>query len=414
MAITSGLFDAAVLTPHGFCLSWEPGLMALHVVSDAVIAGSYYSIPLAIAVLLLRRGDIVFGWMGWLFALFILACGTTHAMGIWTLWHPDYLADGLVKVVTALASVMTAAALWPLLPRLVALPSPHVLLQANERLTQQIAERDAAVAALRRETIERERAEEMLRQSQKMEAVGQLTGGVAHDFNNLLQVIQANLEALALRIGGDDPLRRHIDRAMSGTEKGATLTQQLLAFARRQALQPVSFDVTERIASLSEMLRGMLGGEISVVTRWGDDLWPAEADPHQLDTAVLNLAINARDAMPGGGRLTIAVDNAVIDASTAAGLPDVEAGDYVRVTVADTGIGMTREIRDAAFEPFFTTKAVGQGSGLGLSQVYGFVKQSRGHITLESAPGEGTTVALYLRRGSAPAVPLVSAVRSAG
>ena len=400
MAVLSGLFDADALTPHGFCLSWDPGLMALHVVSDGLIAASYYSIPLAIALLLLRRQDVVFSWLAWLFALFIMACGTTHVMGIWTLWHPDYGTDGAVKAITAAASVLTAAALWPLLPRLVALPSPGVLLQANERLTQQIAERDAAEAALRRETTERQRAEEMLRQSQKMEAVGQLTGGVAHDFNNLLQVIQGSLEAMEARLSDGDPLRRNVERALNGTEKGAALTQQLLAFARRQSLQPSTFDVTERNTALAELLHGMLGGEITLETNCQGDLWLAEADPHQLETAVLNLAINARDAMPQGGRLIIGAGNASLDAADVGGLPDVEAGDYVRIAVTDTGIGMTPDIREAAFEPFFTTKAIGQGSGLGLSQVYGFVKQSRGHVTLDSTAGEGTTVAIYLRRAA--------------
>ena len=398
MGVFSGLIDTASLTPHGYCLSWQPGLMALHIVSDGLITASYYSIPLTIAVLLLRRHDVAFSWMAWLFALFIMACGTTHLMNIWTLWYPDYLADGMIKVVTAVASVMTAAALWPLLPRLVALPSPGVLLQANERLTQQIAERDAAVDALRRETAERLRAEDMLRQSQKMEAVGQLTGGIAHDFNNLLQAIQANLETLTMRLDADDPLRRNIDRALASTDKGAVLTQQLLAFARRQSLQPAVFDVAQRIADVSELLRGMLGGSVTVETRCDGDLWTAEADPHQLDNALLNLAINARDAMPDGGRVVISAGNATLDAAATAGLPDVEPGDYVRISVGDTGAGMTDEVRASAFEPFFTTKPIGQGSGLGLSQVYGFVKQSRGHVTLDSEPGAGTTVSLYLRR----------------
>ena len=404
MGVFTGLFNTAALTPHGYCLSWEPGLIALHVVSDGLITASYYSIPLAIALLLLRRADVAFSWMAWLFAIFIMACGTTHLMGIWTLWYPDYLIDGMVKAVTAVASVMTAVALWPLLPRLVALPSPGVLLQANERLTQQIAERDAAVRALQLETAERERAEGMLRQSQKMEAVGQLTGGVAHDFNNLLQVIQANLEAVSARLAADDPQRRHIERALAGTERGAALTQQLLAFARRQSLRPMAFNVAERIAASVEMLRGMLAVEITLETQCADDLWLAEADPHQLETALLNLAINARDAMPNGGRLMISASNARLDAAATAGLPDVDAGDYVRIAVSDTGTGMTSEVREAAFEPFFTTKPIGQGSGLGLSQVYGFVKQSRGHITLDSTPGEGTTVALYLRRAIATSV----------
>ena len=398
MGVFSGLIDTASLTPHGYCLSWEPALMALHIVSDGLITASYYSIPLAIAVLLLRRHDVAFSWMAWLFAIFIMACGTTHLMNIWTLWYPDYVAEGVVKVVTAVASVMTAAALWPLLPRLVAVPSPGVLLQANERLTQQIAERDAAVDALRRETAERLRAEEMLRQSQKMEAVGQLTGGIAHDFNNLLQVIQANLETLTMRLDANDPLRRNIDRALASTDKGAVLTQQLLAFARRQSLQPAAFNVAQRIAAIAELLRGMLGGAIIVETQCAGDLWTAEADPHQLENALLNLAINARDAMPGGGRVVISASNATLDEAATAELPDVEPGDYVHISVADTGAGMTHEVREAAFEPFFTTKPIGQGSGLGLSQVYGFVKQSRGHVTLESEVGVGTTVSLYLRR----------------
>jgi signal transduction histidine kinase len=415
MGAFTGLFDTAALTPHGYCLSWEPGLIALHVVSDGLITASYYSIPLAIALLLLRRGDVAFSWMAWLFAIFIMACGTTHLMGIWTLWYPDYLTDGMVKAVTAVASVMTAVALWPLLPRLVALPSPGLLLQSNERLTQQIAERDAAVMALRVETAERERAEGMLRQSQKMEAVGQLTGGVAHDFNNLLQVIQANLEAVSVRLAEDDPQRRHIERALAGTERGAALTQQLLAFARRQSLRPMAFDVAERIAVSSEMLRGMLAVEIAVETQCANDLWMADADPHQLETALLNLAINARDAMPNGGRLMISTSNARLDAAATAGLPDVDAGDYVRIAVSDTGTGMTSEVREAAFEPFFTTKPIGKGSGLGLSQVYGFVKQSQGHITLDSMPGEGTTVALYLRRAVAAAERIETApAQSAG
>jgi signal transduction histidine kinase len=400
MGVFSGLFDAAALTPHGFCLSWEPGLMALHVVSDGLIAASYYSIPLAIALLLLRRGHVAFNWLAWLFALFIVACGTTHVMGIWTLWHPDYLADGAVKAVTAAVSVLTAAALWPLLPRLVALPSPEVLLQANEQLNRQIAERDVAVAALRHATEERLHTQEMLRQSQKMEAVGQLTGGIAHDFNNLLQVIQANLEAMDARLNEDDAMHRYVQRAMLGAEKGAVLTQRLLAFARRQSLQPARFDVGERLMTITELLRGTLGGAITLETTCQEGLWHVEADPHQLEAALLNLAINARDAMPEGGRLAIAIANASLDAAMVADLPDVEAGDYVQISVTDTGTGMSPEVRDAAFEPFFTTKQVGQGSGLGLSQVYGFVKQSRGHVTLDSALGYGTTVSIYLRRST--------------
>lgn len=174
----------------------------------------------------------------------------------------------------------------------------------------------------------------------------------------------------------------------------------MLAFARRQSLQPARFDANERIAVLAELLRGTLGGEITLEQRYQDDIWQAEADQHQLETALLNLSINARDAMPDGGRLVIDASNTILTAADVADAPDVDPGDYVRISVTDTGTGMTKQVRDAAFEPFFTTKPIGQGSGLGLSQVYGFVKQSRGHITLHSIVGQGTTVTIYLRRAA--------------
>jgi signal transduction histidine kinase len=398
LAVFSDWFDSNSLTAHGFCLSWDPALMTLHVVSDALIAASYYSIPLAIGWLLIRRHDVAFGWLGWLFAIFITACGTTHAMGIWTLWHPDYFADGVIKAITAIASLLTAGVLWPILPRLAALPSLSSVLAANEELIAQIHQRDEAVEALKRETAERLKAEAMLRQSQKMEAIGQLTGGVAHDFNNLLQVVQANLEALGMRLDSGDPRRRYLDRALIGTGRGARMTQQLLAFARQQALRPQSFDVPSRIASLSELLQRTLGGLVSLDLPESRGQWVVESDPNQFETALLNLTINARDAMPGGGHLRIDVHNVTLRADELDTQHDIEAGDYVAIAISDTGVGMSPAVRDAAFEPFFTTKSVGQGSGLGLSQVYGFVKQSHGHVTLESTVGEGTIVTLYLRR----------------
>jgi signal transduction histidine kinase len=397
--LLSGLLDSDALTPHGFCLSWQPGLMALHVVSDTLIAASYYSIPLAIALLLLRRSDVVFGWMGWLFAAFIVACGTTHALDVWTLWHPDYLADGLVKAVTAAVSVFAAAVLWPLLPKLVALPSPGILLESNARLQWQIRERDEAVAALHRETSERQKAEAIARQSQKMEAIGQLTGGIAHDFNNLLMAIQANLEVLEGRLEAADPRKKYVQRALTGTGRAGELTQQLLSFARRQALEPTDFAVDACVDSVTRLLSGTLGMKIALVVRHQRGLWPAEADPHQLETALINLAVNACDAMPEGGQLTVETANVVLDSAAVAGQEDFLPGDYVAITMTDTGTGMTREVREAAFEPFFTTKPIGKGTGLGLSQVYGFAKQSRGHVTLASEPGQGTTVTIYLRRG---------------
>jgi signal transduction histidine kinase len=325
-------------------------------------------------------------------------------MSVWTLWRPDYGVEGLVKALTAIASVLTAAMLWVLLPRAVALPSTGALREANEELQRQVLLRDSAVAALRRETVERKRAEEMLHHAQKLEAIGQLTGGIAHDFNNLLTVVVANLELLDSRLDAESGLKKYVERAMKGATRGAELTQQLLAFARRQPLRPTSLNVPERMSGLSEMMRATLGQTVHVEFAVPSLLWPVEADPTQLDSAVLNLAINARDAMPQGGLLTVHARNVTLDAQAQARLGDVEVGDYVAIAVTDTGTGMTPEVRRAAFDPFFTTKPIGQGSGLGLSQVYGFIKQSRGHVTLDSEPGVGTTVTLYLRRAAADLV----------
>ncbi len=401
----TGLFDNAAFTAHGFCLAWDKRLIALHLVSDALIGIAYFSIPLALAMFLVRRGDLAFRGVFWLFVAFILACGTTHFMSIWTLWHPDYEAEGLVKAATAVISVLAAAQLWPLLPQALALPSPEALRAANEALRQQIRERDAAVAELRRETAERQRAEEMLRQAQKMDAIGQLTGGIAHDFNNLLTVVMANLELLDGRLGADPVPRKYVSRAMRGAQRGAALTQQLLAFARRQPLQTTVLDVGARVRGMSELLAGALGDSIAREIHADPDLWLVEADPNQLESALLNLVINARDAIPQGGRLRLTAHNVTLDAAMLAAAHDVTPGDYVAVAVADSGGGMTPEVRAAAFDPFFTTKPIGQGSGLGLSQVYGFIKQSHGHVTLDSEPGRGTTVTLYLRRATSVAAP---------
>ena len=395
------MFNLPDLTPHGFCLAWDPALLDLHVISDAVIALSYYSIPCALAYFVLRRRDLAFSWVFILFAIFILACGTTHVMDIWTLWHADYAVQGMIKAVTALASVLTACLLWPLIPKALLLPSPAVLRRANDRLTIEIRNTETAVTALRREQADREHTEAMLRQSQKMEAIGQLTGGIAHDFNNLLMVIQGNLEALE-REAEDTDTARYVARALRSVQQGSTLTGQLLAFSRQQPLEPVAFDLNQRVNALVDLLPGTLrpGIEVDLELDLANALWPAQADPNHLENALLNLVINARDAMPAGGTLQISTANATLDATPVEG-GVAEPGDYVRVSVTDTGTGMTKEIREMAFEPFFTTKPVGSGSGLGLSQMYGFVRQSHGHVTIDSTLGVGTTVTIYLRRAEA-------------
>jgi PAS domain S-box-containing protein len=254
-------------------------------------------------------------------------------------------------------------------------------------------------AKVTRDLTERREAEERRRHSQKMEAIGQLTGGVAHDFNNLLTVICGNIEALQRRLPAvkDDNLERLANAALRGAERAAVLTHRLLAFARRQTLQPKPVSVNTVINGMSEMLRRTLGESILVETVLAGGVWPVLADINELENSLLNLAVNARDAMPDGGKLTIEAANIYLDEEYAASA-EVSPGQYVGVFVSDTGVGMTPETASQAFEPFFTTKEIGEGTGLGLSQVYGFIKQSGGQVKIYSEIGAGSTIKLYLPR----------------
>jgi PAS domain S-box-containing protein len=242
-------------------------------------------------------------------------------------------------------------------------------------------------------------AEEALQQSQKMEAVGQLTGGIAHDFNNLLTGIVGSLDLLQTRLnqGRIDNVARYINAAMTSANRAAALTHRLLAFARRQPLIPKGVDVNQLVVSLEDLLRRTIGETIDLEITASDGLWWTLCDPNQLESALLNLAINARDAMPDGGRLTISTANVRIDRVTA-DTPALSPGDYVCIAVTDTGVGMSAEVAARAFDPFFTTKPIGQGTGLGLSMIYGFARQSDGHAMIDSRIGQGTTVRLYLPR----------------
>jgi PAS domain S-box-containing protein len=252
--------------------------------------------------------------------------------------------------------------------------------------------------AFLRDITERRQIEEQLRQSQKMEAIGQLTGGVAHDFNNLLTVIMGNLDNLQHHLPGLAEPQRMVAAMMRATTRAATLTHRLLAFARRQPLEPKSIDVNKLVSGMSDLLRRSLGEAIVIETVLAGGLWRTLADPNQLENALLNLAVNARDAMPEGGKLTIETANAFLDDAYAELNEGVNNGQYVLIAVSDTGSGMSKEVAEKAFEPFFTTKEIGQGTGLGLPQVYGFVKQSDGHVKIYTEPGQGTTVKLYLPR----------------
>lgn len=254
-------------------------------------------------------------------------------------------------------------------------------------------------AKVTRDMTEKRAAEERLRQSQKMEAIGQLTGGVAHDFNNLLTVIRGNMETLQRRLAerGEEHLQRLVNMALLASSRAAVLTHQLLAFSRRQPLQPKSVSVNTLITGMSEMLHRTLAESISIETVLAAGVWPTFVDANQLENCLLNLAVNARDAMPDGGKLTIEAANVFLD-ETYAAAAEVPPGQYVGIFVSDTGVGMSPEVAARAFDPFFTTKEEGQGTGLGLSQVYGFVKQSGGHVKIYSEVGAGTTIKIYLPR----------------
>jgi PAS domain S-box-containing protein len=534
MAWLLQLLNEQGLPPHGFCLLWQPDLIGLHAISDGLIGIAYYAIPLALAYFVWRRRDLVFGWIFWMFAAFILACGTTHFMEIWVLWHPDYGAQGLLKAATALISLMTAVALWRLIPRALALPSPAQYQRVIDQLTIETEQRMAAVDRYRRseetyrlvieglsdyaicvldpngrvtswsasaqlivgytaqeiigqpyarfytaddqasglparaldtardtgrfvmdcwrlrkdgarfwasvaiyplrdasgtligftkitrDITERRQAEETLEQTraalaqaQKLDAIGQLTGGVAHDFNNLLTAILGGVELLEREprpnAAQGSELLAMIRRA---SERGSTLTQRLLAFSRKQALTPRATDLNRLVSGLSDLLRRTLGEHIHIETVLAGGLWQTRVDQNQMESALLNLAVNARDAMPGGGKLTIETGNTYLDGDYAAGHVEVAAGQYVLVAVTDSGTGMSEEVLGHAFDPFFTTKEPERGTGLGLSQVHGFVKQSGGHIKLYSEPGRGTTAKIYLPRHVAADVTPAPATRA--
>lgn len=508
--LVSWLFGPPGLTPHGVCLLWEPGLIWLHAVSDAVTGLAYFSIPLALAIVARRRKDLVFRPVFILFAAFIVLCGTGHMLDLLTLWIPVYSLEGTLKAMTAAVSILTAVTLWHLLPQALTLPSPDQLRTASialresearyrinfkqspvplhtldgdgkitgvsnswlrllgyrreEVIGRHIAEfqapnsapwsqTDRAILHAEGEVLERERlfvrsdgevitgsvsarlevrngedhivcvlqditarrraeealrrSEEQLHQAQKMEAIGNLTGGIAHDFNNMLQGVAGALDVMERRLRKDRPadLSHYISLARQSVNRAAGLTYRLLAFARRQSLLPTAVDTSALVRGMADLIGRTVGPAITIDLALDDTGWLALCDANQLESALLNLAINARDAMPDGGTLTIATAARRMDTGDLSGTEDAAPGDYVQITVTDTGCGMAPDIIPRVFEPFFTTKPLGRGTGLGLSQIYGFVRQSGGIVRLDSAPGRGTTVTLFLPRAGQAAAP---------
>jgi PAS domain S-box-containing protein len=347
------------------------------------------------AVLSVSLGGVVLSWNPGAERMYGYAAGEAVGMPLRRLTPPDHLDDT--------EAILSRIARGEVIER-------HEMVQITREGRRVDAAlkvspiRDAAGAVtaasvIARDVTERKRLEEGFREAQKMETIGRLAGGVAHDFNNNLTVILAGLEVLVERVEPVLPdLTPTLAQINQAAERSADLTRRLLAFGRRQALQPKVLDANQLVLNLGSLLRPTFGETVELEVVRCAGLWKIEADPGQLESALLNLALNARDAMPRGGKLTIELANAFLDEQDASLKADVTPGQYVMVAVRDTGVGMSADVRGRAFEPFFTTKPPGQGTGLGLSMVYGFVKQSGGHVTIQSEPGQGTTVRLYLPR----------------
>jgi signal transduction histidine kinase/CheY-like chemotaxis protein len=435
------LFSTDIFMPHGMCFAWDPGVLWLNVVSDSLIAASYYAIPFLLFYFVKKRRDVAFNPIFIAFGAFILACGTTHLLGAITVWTPAYRLDGLVKAITAAASAATLAMLIPMMPALVKLPSPSELAWANDALEKEVGERRAAEAEVRRMNAEleqrvaartaelaesvalqkhaadslrlanddlqremqrRHEVEDQLIHAQKMEAVGRLAGGVAHDFNNLLTAILGYTELLHGRVEQDPDALEYTAEVRRAAERASDLTNQLLAFSRRRPASPQVVDLNRVVRQIDKMLRRIIGEDIDLEVRLAPDLWRVMVDPAHMDQVVMNLAVNSRDAMPDGGKLTIETANVRLTDEYAAGHLEARPGPYVMMAVSDTGIGMDTATQGRVFEPFFTTKEQGKGTGLGLSIVYGIVKQNAGGIMMYSEPSRGTVFKIYIPAVEAP------------
>src|SRR5712672_4240876 len=386
----------SMLIPHGACLLWRPELIWLNAISDAMVAGAFFTTAFVLGSFVWRRRrDVMFRGVFWSLAIFAAVCGVTRLLSILTLWVPAYDIEGLAKGFLALISVALTAAKLLILPQIMVMQTRVQLQQAYAALAEEVRLRRKAEAMVQRFR-EIEATESQVRQAQRMEAIGQLTGGVAHDFNNILTVITGTIEILGDAVKDRPNLVQITDMISAAAARGADLTRHLLAFSRRQPLQPRNTDVNALVIDAARLLRPTLGEQIEIESMLAHDSAPALIDPSQLTNAMLNLALNARDAMPNGGKLTLETKNVVLDENYAAMSSEVNPGNYVMIAVSDSGEGIPASQLEKVFEPFYTTKDVGKGSGLGLSMVYGFVKQSNGHIKIFFFNDTATTEKLYL------------------
>lgn len=398
------ILDPSGLTPHGFCLLWQPWLIWIQATSNLLIGCSYLAISTIIIHVLKSRKDFAFRLIFVMFAVFVLLCGMGHWLDTLTLWVPAYRLQTAVNAATAIASLATMSALYFLLPTIMSFPSPaqvaaahDALRRSNDDLELRVVDRTSklteANARLVSAAADQARIEEALRQAHKMEAVGQLTGGVAHDFNNLLTPIIGGLDILVHRDLGNEKEKKLILGALSSAERARAVVQRLLAFSRQQPVKLEEISLFQLVTGMIDLLNGSIGPNIAVTVNVSETLPLVLVDPNQIEMAILNLAVNARDAMPGGGKLAIAAAREHITASHRSNLGP---GSFVCLSIRDSGCGMNDRELLKAIEPFYTTKEVGKGTGLGLSMVHGVLAQMNGCLLLSSIVGVGTTAELWL------------------
>jgi signal transduction histidine kinase/CheY-like chemotaxis protein len=394
---------------HGFCFSWEKDLVSIHVISDFFTGVAYYIIALTICYFLCKRKDFPLRFIIRLSSLFLLLCGTSHFFAILTIFYPFYWMEGYFKFLTMFVSLITAVIFIPKIPEAISMPNYAAALteiqetekelqETNNELRLEVATRVSTQQMLELQIKESENLQNKLSQSHKMEAIGRLAGGIAHDFNNKLTVITGYIDLIKMnkQITGIDLVR--LDEIQLAARHSGEITRKLLTFARDGVISPKELDLDSILSETRKSLKRIIGEDIRIEYTPNDDLWTTLLDPTQVDQILMNLIVNARDAMPNGGVIKLETSNVYVDKHYSAESVSIPIGEYIQLVVSDNGQGMSKSVQDHIFEPFFTTKDVDKGTGLGLSTVYGIVSQNLGFINVYSEVGIGTSFKIHFPR----------------